>query len=224
MLPEFKEIIWKETLKSTVRDFNGVILHYKCRFCNKKIKRQDFFKIHMHRQHHAPLGIERPPKEHKCQQCQFEFYSRGELSSHVRNKHTKRTSNAPQVKENKYTASYDFAEFPLSEFEPLYTDNDQTISTMLPQSSETAPEFASESNGLPNESVCFPNEIVGNELLEQSDPASLSAEVPNLFCADTHCQEIDVSSYCIATEDDESEVTSSTDCNEMKTDVSEDVS
>lgn len=85
--------IWNEASNSVVRDSNGILIHFKCKYCAKEIVRQDYFKLHLHRQHYNDLNIEQPPKDHKCQyeQCPYSFFTKGELSSHIRNKHTKAT-------------------------------------------------------------------------------------------------------------------------------------
>lgn len=87
------EQVWKEARKSIVRDSNGFLIHFKCRFCNKNIVRQDYFKLHIHRQHYRELGIEKPTKSYVCpfEQCIFNFYSNRELKLHINNKHAQKT-------------------------------------------------------------------------------------------------------------------------------------
>lgn len=84
-------ILYEQAANSVVRDLHGCILHYKCKFCSKEIKRQDYFKVHVHRQHFRELNIEQPTKTIECtfEQCKSKFFSRGELNSHIRNKHRK---------------------------------------------------------------------------------------------------------------------------------------
>lgn len=89
MLSETTIKLWQESTKSIVRDIKGNIVHYSCRFCAKTIVRQDYFKTHVHRQHYMHLQIEKPAKNVKCLECEFEFYTKAELNSHVRNKHKK---------------------------------------------------------------------------------------------------------------------------------------
>lgn len=81
--------IWDEVHNSVVRDSDGVLINFKCRFCAKKIVRQDYFKLHLHRQHYLHLNIDAPPKNHKCsfENCGFSSYTNGELSSHIAKKH-----------------------------------------------------------------------------------------------------------------------------------------
>lgn len=96
MLSEADHKVWSETVNSTVRNVNGDLLGYKCRFCDKQIVRQDYFKLHLKRQHYMFLKIEKPPKNEKCtyNQCEFCCYTKSELKSHVKNKHTKTLAKA----------------------------------------------------------------------------------------------------------------------------------
>lgn len=94
--------VWAEARKSAVCDSIGNLLHFKCRFCTKTIVRQDYFKLHLHRQHHQELNIQNPPKNHKCPSCQLSYYTKQELNSHFNNKHSKKESTVtkpiiPQV-------------------------------------------------------------------------------------------------------------------------------
>lgn len=92
MTNSLKKIL-AEVNKSVVRDLDGVLVHFKCKFCAKTIVRQDYFKLHLHRQHYLNLSIEKPPKNFMCpfEQCQFSFFTKSELNSHIGNKHTRRT-------------------------------------------------------------------------------------------------------------------------------------
>lgn len=82
------QIIYNEVESSAVFK-DGKLVSFVCRFCSKKIARRDYFTIHIQRQHNVYLNIPKPPKNHVCPhvECDFRFYSKGELSSHIRNRH-----------------------------------------------------------------------------------------------------------------------------------------
>lgn len=111
--------VWKETSNSIVRDSNGDLVYYKCRFCAKQIARQDYFKLHLQRQHYMCLNIEKPPKNNECpyDQCQYSFYTKGELNSHIRNIHTQKTCTATKPAPRPVTVGF--------------TRNNATLSTTL---------------------------------------------------------------------------------------------
>lgn len=83
-----EQIIYNEVESSAVFK-DGKLVSFVCRFCSKKIARRDYFTLHIQRQHNVSLNIPKPPKNHVCPhvECDFRFYSKGELSSHIRNRH-----------------------------------------------------------------------------------------------------------------------------------------
>lgn len=83
------EKIFEEVLNSVVRDSEGCLLHFKCRFCNKTIKRNDNFKLHLSKLHYSQLDIPRPAKNIICEfeNCEFRFFTKAEMNSHVKKKH-----------------------------------------------------------------------------------------------------------------------------------------
>lgn len=58
---------------SVVRDSEGVLINFKWRFCAKAKVRQEYFKLHGHRQHYLQLNIKKPPKNYKCTFEHYEF-------------------------------------------------------------------------------------------------------------------------------------------------------